>query len=317
MQFRTIIFLSAAILAFFSLACNARLFSPSSVFNPESDGLTTVNVAEGPSLEWSPFVVVHNHAGAIPGYKNFLQTLKNRGVLQGIRITLNPSDPRVEEEMIGLGLDVLGIIPNEALSSEFEVMRYIDAYNGRIKYFQIGNEVTTFTRMTIDQYMTVFLKVYGKVVNSSRYDSVTLLTQSTIGSSGIKAYGGNELRRMVELGLRSTVLSTQRVIVAMNIYTDNVLNDYAAVRSEYLLNYDQGGYRIWVTETGDCSLSRQIDHVRNFYPKLSQLGPERTYYYAVWGGDFGQDSCYSLINNPFLLSSMTLSPLGKLLAGVR
>ena len=142
-----------------------------------------------------------------------------------------------------------------------------------------------------------------------------LMTQSTFGSG---FYGSNELKKMVELGLKPNILSPQRVIVAMNIYSDDALSEYVSARNQYLDDPNQGGYRIWVMETGSSNPNEQIDHVKSFYPRLtSALGAERIYWYVLWGGSIGPDTGYSLILNSSDPNQMTYSPLFKALAGIQ
>ena len=57
------------------------------------------------------------------------------------------------------------------------------------------------------------------------------------------------------------------------------------------------GYRIWVTRRGWPTLLSQIMHVTLKYPQLrTLLRAERIYWYALWAGDVGGDSGFSLIS---------------------
>ena len=84
------------------------------------------------------------------------------------------------------------------------------------------------------------------------------------------------------------------MILALNVYTDAALTAYAAVVVTM-----PGNYRVWVTETGVPDQNGQLGYVQTTYPKITALlGAERIYWYALWAGDVGGDSEYSLIKNP-------------------
>lgn len=317
------VFLSLAIFLFFS-GCNSRFFSaiggPSGI-NDGSSGLIAVDTPEG-QIGWSPFMVVHSDGGAVDGYKKALTELKSKGMVRGVRVGLSGYRDSIVQMINSLGIEMVGIVPNASLfdpSPEAMISRYISAYP-EIKVFQIGNEITTINqlhglpRMTIEQYMDVFRKIYDYVQMSS--SSVMLITQSTFGSG---SYGSNELKRMVELGLKPNILSPRRVIVGINVYTNDALNDYISTRNQYLGDSNQGGgYRVWVMETGSSNPSEQIAHVRLFYPSLaSPLGAERIYWYVLWDSDKGPDLGYGLIQNPHDSNRMSYSPLFKVLAGIQ
>jgi hypothetical protein len=61
-------------------------------------------------------------------------------------------------------------------------------------------------------------------------------------------------------------------------------------------------------ETGVADQARHIMHVTDMYPRLQALGAERIYWYALWAGDTGVDSEFSLIKNP-LTPAFIASPL--------
>lgn len=314
------IILSLAVLVIFS-GCNSQFFSairPSEI-NDGSSGLIAVDTPEG-QIGWSPWIVVHSDGSAVEGYRKALTELKSKGMVRGVRVGLSGYRDTMVQMINSLGIEMIGIVPNESLfdpSPETMIGRYISAYP-EIKVFQIGNEVTTINQlhglsmMTIEEYMDVFKKIYAHV--QSRLSSVMLMTQSTFGSGD---YGSNELKRMVELGLKPNIISPQRVIVGVNIYSDNALSEYISTRNRYLGNPDHGGYRVWVMETGSSNPSEQINHVRLFYPRLTNaLGAERIYWYVLWDGDsMGED--YGLIRNPYNPNWMTYSPLFKALARIQ
>ncbi len=119
------------------------------------------------------------------------------------RSNQNPTDPIIKS--IGrLGIDLLGLVGNEYLFAQ-DIEQHIDrifAAYPEIRYFQIGNEVTTILpstgpTITIDDYMIVFQRIYNHVRNHHPGRAV-LLTQSTLGYG---VYGPAELEAMVRLGL--------------------------------------------------------------------------------------------------------------------
>ncbi len=310
-----------AIIVVLSVGCNSKFFSPSAPSPMDSGGLKEIDTPVEGIIGWSPFIVVHADGGAVEGYQKALTLLKSRGMVRGVRVGLSGYRDTGIQMLSSLGIEMVGIVPNENLfdsNPEAMIDRYISAYPD-IRTFQIGNEVTTINqtqglpRMTIEQYMDVFIKIYNHVQSSS--SPVMLMTQSTFGSG---FYGSNELKRMTELGLKPNTLSPQRVIVGINVYSDDALNEYVSTRNQYLDDPKQGGYRIWVMETGSSSPAQHISHVRSFYSRLaSTLGAERIYWYALWAGDAGTDTGYSLILNPHDPNRMTYSPLFKALAGIQ
>lgn len=319
MRFLKVI-LSVFVLVILS-GCNSRFLSaiaPSGL-NSSDSGLVPVDTMDG-QITWSPYIVVHSDGSAIEGYRKALIKLKSKGMVRGVRLGLNSYRDTNIDLMSELGIEVVGIIPNENLldpNPEAMIDRYILSYP-EITVFQIGNEVTTINqlhglpRMTIEQYMDVFKKIYNHV--QLRSSPVMLMTQSTLGSG---YYGSNELKRMVELGLKPNILSPRRVIVGINVYTDNALGEYISTRNKYLSDPDHGDYRVWVMETGSSNPNEHIAHAKSFYPRLSSaLGAERIYWYVLWDGDsIGED--YGLIRNPYDLNRMTYSPLFKALAGIQ
>ena len=299
--------------------CNSRFFSaiaPSGTDDGDSP-LISVDTPEG-QIGWSPYIVIHSDGGAIEGYRKALMDLKSRGMVRGARVGLSGYRDSIVQMISSLGIEMVGIVGNEELfnpNPEAMIDRYISGFP-EIRVFQIGNEITTINpsqKMTIEQYMDVFKKIYNHV--QLNYPSITLMTQSTFGSG---SYGSDELKRMVELGLKPDIISPRRVIVGVNIYSDNALNDYISVRNQYLDSPNQGGYRVWVMETGSSNPADQIAHVKSFYHRLtSALGAERIYWYVLWNGDSGPEVGYGLIVNPRNPSIMTYSPLFKVLTGIQ
>jgi hypothetical protein len=242
---------------------------------------------------WSPFLVVQPDAAALEGYRDALTRLTANGAVQGVRIGLY-ADGRSEPTVAlaaSFGLDVIGIVDNEDLfrpDLEAAFDEYRRAYP-TVRTFQIGNEVTTWRQpMSASDYLAALARIYAHVV--AAYPDVTLVSQSTFGAGSI---GAMDLQVLVP-GFAANGMSPRKLVVAMNVYTDTALMAYAAV-----LPTLPGGYRYWVTETGIPDPNGQVNYVARTYPRLvALLGAERIYWYALWAGDAGGDSAYSLIRNP-------------------
>lgn len=272
----------------------------------------------GPSntsgLPWSPFIGIHASGEAHEAYQKSIPILRDRGNMVGARVELVPADGLNNQtiKMIGsLGIELVALINNAYVFDPNVEARIDEIYAAypEVRYFQVGNEVTNFTSMSIVQYMVALRRVYDHTQRNYSDRNVTLITQSTFGS-GRK--GGLELEEMVGLGLRE--MSNQKLIVGINVYTQEAILEYSRAIREHL-----SGYRIWVMETGNCisSLS-QVEFVRSFYPQIGvqfggPLRAERIYWYVMWEGD-ANEKC-SLISN-VLSPPVTFSPLFQELAGV-
>lgn len=267
------------------------------------------------SLKWSPYIGVHITGEAAQAYRDALTVLLRSGRVQGVRVEIsrsnqNPTDPMIKS--IGrLGVELLGLIGNEYLflpDIEQQIDRIFAAYP-EIRYFQIGNEVTTILpsggpTITIDEYMIVFKRIYDHVRRQHPGRAV-LLTQSTLGFG---VYGPSELERMIHLGLAD--LDPDRVIVAINAYDPESASQYRG-----LLGGSLRPFRVWVTESGVADPTRHIPFVQEKYPLLrNYLRAERVYWYVMWGGDAGSDSEFSLIKNPASFPNYWKSPLFQVLA---
>ncbi len=265
--------------------------------------------------QWSPYINAHTPGGVESAYRDATTALISNGMLRGVRIEIDKRAYGLNNPYTkmfnSMGIEVLGLIDNYYLfddNIEQDISNIFSAYP-EIRYFQIGNEITTILpssgpRMSIEQYMTVLKKVYNFVrVN---YPDRVLLTQSTFGS-GI--YGPNELSKMADLGLTS--MSPNNLIIAVNVYSSATLVSYPGIINDRL-----GGYRVWVTETGTADPNEQISYVQHTYDEIrNYLRPERIYWYTLWGGDSGNDSGFSLIMNPYQYPNYAKSPLFKVLAG--
>jgi hypothetical protein len=233
------------------------------------------------------------NAEALDGYRDALTTLTANGAVRGVRIGLyadGSSQPTVNQAA-SFGLDVVGIMDNADLfRSDLEAAfdEYRRAYP-TIRVFQIGNEVTTWLpAMSARDYVDKLARIYSHVVNN--YPDVTLISESTFGAGNI---GAGDLSVLVP-GFVAKGMNRQKLILGLNVYTESALAAYAAI-----LPTLPGGFRIWVTETGTPDQTGHVNYVNLTYPRLTALlGAERIYWYALWAGDSGGDSEYSLIKSP-------------------
>ncbi len=261
---------------------------------------------------WSPYVVIQPNHDALPGYEHALTELVNQHAVLGARIPLY-GDGRSQSTVhlaASLGLDVVGIIANEDLlnpNSEKVFDQYAALYP-EVRTFQVGNEITASlprSSIGIEEYMDVLGRIYAHV--ATHYPAVTLVSQSTVGSG---EFGAHELATM-SLYLKMMGLSPRRLIVGINVYSLTASTIYANVIGKDLI-----GYRVWIMESGVADQSQQIAYVNRTYPRLrTLLGAERIYWYALWAGDVGGDSEFSLIKNP-TRPPIVAGPLFRMLADV-
>lgn len=267
---------------------------------------------------WSPYLVVHDTGGVVNGYSDALTKLARSGNLKGVRVEIGRTNVNgLTNSVINtLGIEVLGLIDNQFLfdpNIETRIDEIFRAYP-TVRYFQVGNEVTTILRkpgptITIEEYMTVFKRVYNHV-QRNHPGRATLLIQSAIGSG---RSGAGEIHRMIELGLRD--MSPDKIIIAFNCYSVNAASGYMDV-----LNGSLRDYRVWVTESGIADYNEHVTFVANSYPMLrNYLRPERIYWYALWVGDgeYGWETGFGLIRNlrNFPSQDYWRSPLFIALAG--
>lgn len=273
---------------------------------------STVPTPQEVALEWSPYVGVHVDGGALPAYQDALLALQRAGRLSGVRMEIRRDEPTspVIKAIGRLGLDVLGLVENEYLfdpNIEGAIDRIFAAYP-EIRYFQIGNEVTTILprsgpTITIEQYAAVFQRVYDHV-QARHPGRAMLLTQSALGS-GLR--GPTELETLA--GLALSRMDPDRVIVAINAYDPDAVSQYRGLLSGVLRPF-----RIWVTESGVANAEEHSYFVRDKYPLLRRyLRAERVYWYVLWGGDAGPDADFSLIKTPARYPNYWKSPLFGLL----
>ena len=255
---------------------------------------------------WSAYMVIQADDAALVGYRQALARLVAHGAIRGARIGLfadGRSAPTVRL-VASFGIEVVGIIDNADLFQP-DVAAVFDQYASlypQVHVFQVGNEVTTSTSMSFDAYLDVLGRMYVHV--RDRYPNVTLLSQATFGA-GIE--GAGELAALASW-VAANGASPQRLIVGINVYTEKARNAYAATLADHLV-----AYRIWVTETGVADPTQHVAYVNTTYPMLrTSLRADRIYWYALWAGDAGGDSAYSLIHAP-TSSAIVPGPLFQLL----
>jgi hypothetical protein len=300
------------ILLFACTGCDQRVrLSP---VEASETGTFDPALLEDVGLKWSPYIGVHITGEAAQTYRDALSRLLRSGRVEGVRVEISRSHQNPTDSMIksigALGIDLLGLIGNEYLflpDIEQQIDRIFAAYP-EIRYFQIGNEVTTILpstgpTITIDQYMVVFQRIYNHV-QSRHPGRAVLLTQSTLGFG---VYGPGELEAMVGLGLGR--FDPGQVIVAINAYDPESASQYRGLLGGRLRQF-----RVWVTESGVADPTRHIPFVQEKYPLLrNYLRAERVYWYVMWGGDAGSDSEFSLIKHPASYPNYWKSPLFELL----
>jgi hypothetical protein len=257
-------------------------------------------------------VVVQPDGQALPAYRDALSALQRADRVAGVRIEIhrNESVNPVISAISAMGLEVLGLVSNDNLFEpdiEAVIDRIFTAYP-QIRYFQIGNEVTTILpstspTITIEGYAALFQRIYEHV--QSQYPGrAILLTQSALGS-GLR--GPTELETLTTLALAH--MDPDKVIVAINAYDPGAVSQYSG-----LLSGPLRAFRVWVTESGIADSSQQAAFVRDRYPLLRlYLRAERVYWYVLWGGDSGSDVEFGLIRYPSRYPDYWKSPLVGLL----
>lgn len=297
-------------LCYICAACDGGTLTPVA---PSAALSSDIGLVQSVSAQWSPYVGVHVTGQALDTYRDAIASLQARGRLRGVRIeispTLNPNDP-VVRNISSAGVEVLALIGNEYLFAENIELEIDNIFANFpwIRYFQIGNEVTsilppTGPTLNITQYMSVFQRIYDHVQNHYR-NRVTLLTQSPLGTG---AHGPMELEAMVANGL--TNMNPDNIIIAINAYDLD-----SAVQYLGLLGSSLRKYRIWITESGVRDPDLHISWVRDNYPRLRNLlRAERVYWYTMWGGDNGPDTDFSLVKNPGRYPNYWRSPLFEVL----
>src|SRR3989344_5443575 len=193
------------------VGCNSRFFSPTAP-------------SDTSGLPWSPYIGIHASGEAHGAYQAVIPVLMDRGNMVGARVGLTASEGiNGTIKMIGsLGIELVGIIDNEYFLDPNIEVRIDEIYAAypAIRYFQVGNEVTNFTSMSVVYYMVALRRVYD--YTQRNYPDKMLISQSTFGSGRI---GGLELEQMVNLGLRE--MSSGKLIVGINVYTLEAVLEYS------------------------------------------------------------------------------------------
>ena len=297
------------------VGCQGGLLSPSASGDPGSSPAGPVTPQEVAG-QWSPYVNVHGDGEVLLAYRDALSALQRAGRVQGVRMEIHGNEAlnSVIKTVGAMGFEVLGLVSNDYLfepNIEGVIDRIFSTYP-EIRYFQIGNEVTTILpptgpTITIERYAALFQRIYQHV--QSRYPGrVTLLTESALGS-GLR--GPTELETLTALAL--VHMDPDKVIVAVNAYDPDAVSRYRG-----LLTGSLRAFRVWVTESGIANSTLHAMFVRDRYPQLRQyLRAERVYWYVLWGADSGNDTNFSLIRYPSRYPDYWKSPLFDLLAGQR
>ena len=235
-------------------------------------------------------MVLSSDDGALGGYRDALTSLTGRGAISGVRIGLSADGSATPTVNLAAsyGLDIhrhRGRLRPVRPGCRRCVDRYRAAYP-LVKTFQIGNEITTFggRPMTIDQYVGVFGRVYSHAVGA--YPDVTLVDKRRSGRAPI---GSTDLSAEAA-AFTARRLSTSRVVLALNVYSETALAASATVMPDVA-----PGYRIWVTETGVADPASQ-NHARDLeVPATPDLAPRRTHLLVcALGGRRGRGQRFSV-----------------------
>ncbi|MDO8496589.1 MAG: hypothetical protein Q7S43_04060, partial [bacterium] len=178
--------ISMAIIA--SVGCGKALsvLAPSEYSNSSNDIVASVR------NNWSPYLVVHDTGEVPEAYRDVLTRLVQAGSLRGARVGIDQTSINglTNSSVINTSgiTDILGIIDNLFLFEPNIEDRIDQIFRNHptIRYFQVGNEITTILpksgpTMTIEEYMTVFKRIYNHV-QKNHPNRAMLLVQSAIGS---------------------------------------------------------------------------------------------------------------------------------------
>lgn len=298
MNIRRVIFVLLSAVLIISCNKDSRLSAPLAGPSAIPGATPAANSWQG-RIPWSPYMVIHNPAGALAGYQQAVGELMAHGAIRGARVGISENEVmgnspnNINQWLASQGVELLVIVDNYLLLHDNleEVMDRVIALHPGVTTFQIGNETTTIMSKTgphlsIEEYMRAFHRIYDYV--SVKYPNIILVSQSTVSAG---TYGSNELEQMISLGL--TQMSPQRMIIGMNVYGGPTIAGNASV-----INTELRNYRVWITETGGTDADQQVGFVFNLYPVLrDQLRAERIYWYALWGGDSGEGMGFGLIRN--------------------
>jgi hypothetical protein len=248
---------------------------------------------------WKPCVIVHSPG--FPGNRVFenqmqaVEKLQKAGRLEWFRIgeaNIHGGARDYAVRAKRMGLKTIAIIPTHDLELnplgwEDTYRTFKHLYGSLVDIWQIGGEIqnpdptVNLVTMTPEEYMRKFRNLYRYI--KERYPSDMITNAPTFGSG----YGAEELQRFIEAGLldiETDQLLSRNLIIAVHIYTSNVLRDYGKVFNRYQSQLARK--RVWVTETGVDGDREQVEWVNKTYPIIiNTLHPEMICWYALYAGD--------------------------------
>lgn len=260
--------------------------SPSSLTTPVRQNMNS----------WAPCVVVQSPGGTPFNVQmEAVGTLQRAGKMTWIRLNthLDGRGLQYHLEARKMGLKIFSIVHLEDLESAGWTTAFDRLYaTYPSDIWEIAGEISNgdpnVNRVTItpEYYMSRFRSLYDYV--RTRYPAATLTSAPTYGTGNS---GSTELEQFFKLGLLD-----MDVVVALNVYSNAALSNYATVIDKYAARL--AGKRIWVTETGSANPDNHVAWVQEFYPRLvNTLHPEMICWYALWGGDGAEgDNGFGLLD---------------------
>jgi len=245
---------------------------------------------------WSPNAGTHNFS--LKEQIKYLEPLVRSGNLECMRVGWLGNSSELADWLHSRGIEVLGLFENEFLRDPNVVEIFHDQVRRYpyIQYWEIGNEVDWFIKMSAQEYMGIFDKIY----QASRDWDITLLSQAPFGNID----GAKFFEAMVNNGLDKYT----DIIVALHYYgyASEAIHKFSSQVHRLPLSVD-----VWVTETGIKDQSKHIGYVNKIYPNLRDvLRADKIFWYV-----FSECSEHSLVSN--LCSdcggNVTLSPLYRAL----
>jgi hypothetical protein len=245
---------------------------------------------------WSPNMGGHNFL--LSQQIKYLEPLVRSGNLECMRVGWLGDSSELADWLHSRGIEVLGIFENEFLRDpnvveifHNQVRRY-----PYIQHWEIGNEVDWFIKMSAQEYMGIFDKIY----QASRGWGITLLSQAPFGNID----GAKFFEAMINNGLYKYT----DIIVALHYYgyASQAIHDFSVQVHRLPSSVD-----VWVTETGVKDQSKHIGYVNEIYPNITNVLRAKKIFWYV----FSECSEHSLVSN--LCSdcggNVTLSPLYSVL----
>lgn len=248
-------------------------------------GEKITNPSGQPLDAWFPCVVVQSPGGTpFPLQMAAVERLQRAGRMTWIRLNAYPDGSSLPYyiQSKSMGLKIFSIIHLKDLDGLgwHEAFDHLYSTYPDSDVWEIAGEISNPDpyvnpkTTTPESYIPRLIELNEYV--RDRYPNVRLTSAPTLGSSG----GPAELERFIELGL----LEIPGIIVPVNVYTNETLDQYAVVFNRYRAR--MYGHPVWVTETGARDPDLQISWVRDMYPKIRRtLNPEMVCYYELWGGD--------------------------------